>query len=163
MTGASTVRKYDPLFLTCLLLLAFYALIAFYFSFIATNSQQQFSLLAEAFNQGKLYFLDSNRFIEDSAFWNGKFYWPLSPFPAVVLMPFVYLFSLFNSFFYQGYLQLILNTWVFYLVYKLAVKQGWNSRDGFFLAFAFMFASVYQILAIMSWSWYFVQVLCTLL
>lgn len=157
-------KKHDaPLFIACLLLLTFYTLIAFYFSYIATNTQQQYSLLAESFIRGRLYFLSSLGLIEDAAFWKGQFYWPLGPLPSVVLVPFVFFLSLFNIFFYQGYMQFVLNGWIFYFAYKLAIKLGWKTSDAFFLAFGFMFASVYQMLSIMSWSWYFVQVLCTLI
>jgi hypothetical protein len=159
----SFLKKYDPIFLTSLVLLSFYILVAFYLSFFGNLAEQQFSQLSSSFLKGKLYFLDTSKMIEDAVLWNGRFYWPLGPFPSILLMPFVLVFQTFRGFFYQGYLQFVLNIVIFLQVQKLASKLGWNKVDSYFLAFGFMFASVYQFMVFMSWSWYFVQVICTFL
>lgn len=61
-------------------------LFAVVFGFNLTVSvDQQFSYLAESFLQGKTYFLASPAFGYDTVFFQGKYYWPLGPFPAVLL------------------------------------------------------------------------------
>jgi hypothetical protein len=163
MSIVKIIKKYDPLYIASLIFLFFFLLVSIFIFYWTPDHEQQFSLLAQSFVHGKLYFLDNSQIIEDAVLWDNRFYWPLGPFPSVLLMPFVYIFSFFNSFFYQGYIQLILNFAIFIMAKKLAMKLGWKDRDAYFLAFGFMFASVYQLLVFMSWSWYFVQVVCTFL
>lgn len=123
------------------------------------KGEQQFSYLAESFLQGKLYFLESPGTWLDTVYYQGHYFWPLGPFPSVALMPLVYLFGLFHRFFYQGYLQFILTSGVFYLCFKLARKHRYSRDDSLFLAYGFCFASVYQVVALVPWSWYFAQVI----
>src|SRR6266850_1026830 len=86
---------------------------------LTVSADQQFSYLAESFLQGKTYFLASSTFGHDTAFFQGKYYWPLGPFPAVLLLPFVLVFRSFSLFFFQGYLQVFLVLGVFYLFFKI--------------------------------------------
>lgn len=124
---------------------------------------QHFSYLAGSFLQGKLYFIESPGGWGDTAPFQGHNFWPLGPFPAILLAPFVYIFSFFNLFFYQEYLQIFLVLLVFYLVYKIARKFTYLNTDSLFLAFAFTFASVFLGVAISSGSWYFAHVVATAL
>src|SRR3990172_6774252 len=107
------------------------------------SGDQQFSNLAYSFLQGKLYFTQTKVAVYDTALFEGKFYWPLQPFPAIILIPFVYIFSLFGKFFLQGYLQFFLVAGVFYLIYRICRKIKYSSNDSLFLAFAFCFSSVF--------------------
>lgn len=127
------------------------------------SGDQQFSYLSNSFLQGKTYFLQKPSSVSDTVLFEGKYYWPLQPFPAVILMPFVFLFSFFGKFFLQGYLQFFLAAGVFYLVYKISKKLGYLANDALFLAFAFCFSSVFLGVALWPWSWYFSQVIGTFL
>lgn len=136
--------------------------LALFFSYVlfhnfTTKGEQQFSYLAQSFLKGKLYFLEYPGTWGDAVFYKGYFYWPMGPFPAMLLAPLVYLFSLFGQLFYQGYLQFFLTLGIFYLCVRLARKFGYSKEDTTFLAFSFCFASVYQIVALQPWSWYFAQ------
>jgi len=68
--------------------------------------EQQYSFLANSFLKLKTYFIDNTIFLpkaeylSDVTFYEGKYYWPGGPFPAVILMLFVWLFGLFNLFFF---------------------------------------------------------------
>jgi len=127
------------------------------------SGDQQFSNLAYSFLQGKLYFTQTKVAVYDTALFEGKFYWPLQPFPAIILIPFVYIFSLFGKFFLQGYLQFFLVAGVFYLIYRICRKIKYSSNDSLFLAFAFCFSSVFLGVALWPWSWYYSQVVATFL
>lgn len=147
--------------LTILLIFALSA--TFVFNILVRTGDQQYSNLAQSFLQGKFYFLDGSRSWGDSVFYKGHYFWPLGPFPSILLTPFVYIFNLKNIFFYQGYLQFFLTLGVFYFCRKIAKHFGFSEKDSLFLSFAFCFATVYQQIALVSWSWYFVQAVTTLL
>lgn len=143
--------------LTCLL---FAVVVCFN---LTTSENQQFSYLAESFLQGKTYFLSPPNFGFDTVLFNGKYYWPLGPFPAVLLLPFVLVFRSFSLFFFQAYLQILLFFGVFYLFFKIARRIGYSPDDAGFLAFAFCFASAFLGAAIYSGSWYFAHVVVVFL
>lgn len=108
-------------------------------------SNQQYSLLAQSFLNGRVDLLHLNEFsgIEDTVFIDGKYYWILGPLPALLLMPFVLVASWFNVFFLQGYVHAILLLITFGLSAGLARRMGFALRDALLLAFAFCFASAY--------------------
>lgn len=147
--------------------LLIYFVLFFFFVALAFNititKEQQFSYLAQSFLQGKLYFLEQPGSWGDAVYYQGHYYWPPAPFSAVLLMPFVSLFGLFGKFFYQGYLQPFLVLSVFFLWYKLAQKFKHSLSDSLYLAFAFCFSSVFLGVAFWPWSWFFTQVVYTLL
>lgn len=123
---------------------------------------QQFSLLADSFLQGKFYFTQVySSWWHDAVTFNGYNYWPQGPLPAVILMPFVLVFKGLNLFFYQGYLQIFLNIGVYFLVYKISKKFGYNSTDSLFFAFAFSFASAFMGVSFWPTGWFFAQVVAT--
>ncbi len=130
---------------------------------LETSENQQFSYLAESFLHGKTYFLSLPNFGLDTVFFNGKYYWPLGPFPALLLLPFVFVFRLFNLFFFQGYLQVFLVAGVFYSFFLVARRLGYSRDDAGFLALAFCFASVFLGVGMFSVSWAFAQVVAVLL
>lgn len=147
-------------------ILIFFIVIFFTLTFFlnfSVKSEQQFSYLAQSFLQGKFYFLEKPGTWGDAAPFNDHYYWPLGPFPALLLMPFVYLFGLFNQFFYQGYWQFFIVLGTFYLIFKIAQKCGYSSHDSLFLSFAFTFASTFIHVAIWPWSWWFYQVIAVFL
>jgi hypothetical protein len=119
--------------------------------------------LAESFLHGKTYFLSLPNFGHDTVFLNGKYYWPLGPFPALLLLPFVFVFRLFNLFFFQGYLQVFLFAGVFYSFFLIARRLGYSRDDAGFLALAFCFASAFLGVGMYSVSWAFAQVITVLL
>jgi hypothetical protein len=133
------------------------------YSVIAGGSQQ-FSELAQAFWHGQLNFLKSiGGFGQDPVFYHGKIYWDDGPFPAIFLMPFVGLFSLFHVFFYQGYIQWLLVIGILYFIFRLAKILHYSTEDSIILTLGFTLGSVFIGVGSISSSWLFAQVLTTFL
>lgn len=124
---------------------------------ITIRHEQQMVFIANSFLHGKLYFIDMQASWLDSVLYKDHIYWPLGPAPSVILMPFVAVFNLLQIMFYQSYLQLILTALIFYMAWWLAKKYKYSRDDGLWLAFAFCYASVYMMVAFVSWSPYFTQ------
>lgn len=146
------------------LFLAFF-LIIFSNNFSKANNQQ-FSDLANSFLHRQLYFLDSssyNREVADSVFFNGHYYWPLGPLPALILMPLVGLGNTWHGYFYQGYLNFFLVILIAYLVFRLARRVKFSAVDSSYLSAAFVFSSMFLGVALISSSWYFAQTITVLL
>jgi hypothetical protein len=144
--------------------------IVFFFSLIAifnltVTHNQQFSYLADAFLHGKLGFLeppgDSGWY--DTVAYNGEHYWPLGPFPAVVLIPFVFLGRLFGQLFLQGWLQLILTLGIFYSIHRIARHLNYSRYDASIWAFTFTFATAYLGVSILPWASLYAHVVVTFL
>ena len=132
------------------------------FSIIAGGSQQ-FSDLAQAFIHGHLNFLAPG---QDPVLYHGRIYWDEGPFPAILLMPFVWFLNLFHHFFYQGYLQWVLVVGTLFFIYKLARILAFSQEDSLFLSLAFALGSVFFGVSVASFNHvsYFlepVRVLCT--
>ncbi|OGM57926.1 hypothetical protein A2955_00135 [Candidatus Woesebacteria bacterium RIFCSPLOWO2_01_FULL_37_19] len=141
-------------------------LVAFFVFTITTNIKvdyaNQYLVLAQSFLNGKLYFPEGYYDV-DLVLFNSKYYWHQGPFPAVVLMPFVYLFNLFNLTFQQGYLQFFITLGIFILCYKIARYFKYSKENSKYLAFAFCFASIYQLAAFFPVSWFFGQAITVFL
>jgi len=127
------------------------------------DQNEQFSSLANSFLHFKTYFLDTSKGNMDMTFVRGHYYWPLGPFPAVLLMPFVFLSSLTGHNFYQAFLNFPIGIVVFYLVYLLAKSLNYNKTDRYYWSFAFCFVSIYTFVFVNSSSWYFSQAIATCL
>lgn len=130
---------------------------------LTISAHQQFSHLAEAFLQRQSHFLTPPELGHDTVLFQGKYYWPLGPLPAVLLLPFVLMFRSFGLFFLQGYLNFFLVFGVFFLVSRIARRIGYSPEDAHYLAFAFCFSSVFLGVAIYSQSWNFAQVVAVFL
>lgn len=145
--------------LTYIILLLFIILL---FLNLEIDLTQHFVDLARSLASGSLSFtnikVDTN--ISDYVFFNGKYYWPLGPFPAIILLPFVLVFKTF----YQGFISFPLTIVNFYLLLKIARALKVDEKRATLLALFFTFGSIYFPLASLPGSWYFAQtVACTLL
>lgn len=127
------------------------------------TENQNFYFLAQSFLNGKLSFMQPNALQwNDVAWFNNRAFWPLGPFPTVLLLPFVYLFSFIGLPFYQGYLQFFLLSAILYFVFKLARLNLFSRNDSIILSFAF-FSSAFFFLVLAPTSYYFAQVIVVLL
>jgi hypothetical protein len=125
---------------------------------------QQFSELAKAFLHGQTNFLHPiGDYGQDPIFYHGKIFWGEGPLPAVVLMPFVALFSLFHLFFYQGDIEWIFILGVLFFVYRLARIFKYNEEDSLTMTLAFALGTVFIGILTVSSSWFFAQVITTFL
>jgi hypothetical protein len=128
------------------------------------RTEQQFAFLARSFLHGDLAFQEvpGNSWADTSPY-DERYYWPLGPLPAVVLIPFEFAATAFGSFFYQGWLQPLLVFTLLAIVYRIARVEGYGALDSAYLAFGFAFATAFLGVAMLPWSWYFSQVItCTL-
>ncbi|KKQ83983.1 MAG: hypothetical protein UT08_C0025G0004 [Candidatus Woesebacteria bacterium GW2011_GWB1_38_8] len=131
---------------------------------LETRDFQQFVYLARSFNQGKLYFIQlGDALWHDTVFFNANYYWPLGPFPAILISPFVFLFDNLKISFYQSFVQIPLVIAIYFLVFKMARRLTYSFNNSLFMAFAFCFASVFMGVAFTSSSWYFAHVVTVFL
>lgn len=128
-----------------------------------SGDYQEFSYLAKSFLRGSLSFTEQPGSWHDTSLFQGKYFWPLGPFPALVLVPFVYLFGLFDIFFLQGYLQIFLILGTGYFCFCVARKLGFGDTDALWFSFAFLFASQFIGVAAIPYSWYFAHVVTVFL
>src|SRR3989344_2127450 len=84
---------------------------------ITTDTHQQFVFLADSFLHGTTSFREVPGSFTDIASFNGKLYWSAGPFPATLLMPFVFIFG---TKMMQGYLQFLLVILNIFLIYRMA-------------------------------------------
>ncbi len=140
-----------------------FIVVSFMINFCSRGMDQQHVYLARALLNGKFYFTDTLYSWYDTSLFNGRHYWPLGAFPAVTLMPFVYLFGKINIFFYQGYLNFFLIIGVILLIYKIAAKIGFKKNLRLFWAVTFCFGSVFIGVALWPSSWFFSQTLTVFL
>ena len=121
--------------------------------------EQQYVRLAEAFLSGKLDLLiELPAHVHDTAFYGGRYYWPLGPFPALVLTPFVVICRWIGVEFYQAYASVPLSLWTSWLIFRIALKCGRSKVESAWLVLAFCGASSYPSVAAISMSWPFAQV-----
>ena len=131
---------------------------------VVVGGAQQFSLLAKAFLHGQLNFMHPiGGKGYDPIIFKGKIYWGEGPFPAILLMPFVAVASLFHTFFYQGYLECALIAGIIFFIYSLAKNLKFSLRDRIILILAYTLGSVFIGVASFSSSWLFAQILTTFL
>lgn len=131
--------------------------------FTQSYGEQQFSYLSKSFLNGRLDLNNYPYSNDDLAIYNGNKFWPLGPFPAIVISPLVFLASFLNTIFLHKYIHWIFVLGVFYLTYKISVKLGYNKKDSLMWALAFNLGSVFIGVSFIPWSWYFAQVICTFL
>ena len=132
---------------------------------LSINGAEHFASLARSFAHGELNFREPpDGTWADTTPHEGKYYWPLGPLPALVLLPFTFLTEAVGTTFYQGYLQPFLVGALLALVFVCARRVGYAPDDSGYLAFGFTFATACLGVALWPWSWYFSQILtCVLL
>lgn len=94
---------------------------------------------------------------------DGRAYWPLGIFPAIVVLPFVIISELLSVPIYQGYLLPFITLWVFGLAVSLALKWKYKLTDSLLLGALFCLGSGYILLAFEPSTWYFNQAIGVLL
>lgn len=139
-------------------LLLAYLFIPFLVINLVINTDQQFTLLAHSFLKGNLDLDFAKYTANDLSFYNGKYYFPLGPFPAFLLVPFVFIFG---TSFLQGFIQFPLNILNFALTYKISRKLRLSENKSWLLSLFFVFGSIYSPVAAIPSSWYFAQILTT--
>ena len=131
---------------------------------LRVHTEQQFAFLAGSFLHGNLAFSEPpGGTWADTTPHQDKHYWPLGPFPTVLLMPFQFAASFGGGFFYQGYLQIVLVGLLLLLVFGVSRRTGFDAEDAAYLAFGFAFSTAFLGVAFWPWSWYFSHVITCVL
>ena len=99
----SQLHRFQPaervLLVGCVALLG---LVVMFGSLLLVRHEQQYVRLAESFLSGNLHLLvELPEHLHDTALYGGRYYWPLGPFPAVLLMPVVLVCRWIGVEFYQ--------------------------------------------------------------
>ena len=140
--------------LFCLFVVGLLLLISFnLFSFFG---EQHFVLLAKSLLRGEAS-LGKGIVTTDGSYFNGFTFWPQGILPAILLTPFVSL----STSLHQGHLQFILNIVNLVLLYKIAMRLTKRRFTALWLAFAYVFSTVYLVVGLIPWSWWYAQIVAT--
>ena len=139
--------------------LVFFCFLATFTYNTKTTDHQQFVYLADAFLHGQLHFRELPGSYTDLSWYQGKFYMASGPFPVIILTPFVFLWG---TNFLQGYIHFLLTALNFYLLFTIALRLGIKRKiDALWLAFAYLFGTMYLGVALTANSLRFAQVIAT--
>ena len=124
---------------------------------------QHFAWLAESFWRGRLDIIPErlSAGIIDAALTAGRFYWPLGPLPAILMMPLVP----FLGGDAQPIAQIMFSAAIAWLAFVLARRTGFSRDDAVWLGFLFCFGSAAIGAISMNGPWYVgetVAMLCLL-
>lgn len=115
--------------------------------------------LANAFVHGRL---DFPQYLHDSVIFKGKYYWPLGPLPAILLVP----QALFSTVSNQSIPSATMHTAgvvvIFLLLFFLARAKHFSRHDAAWCALAFCGASLFIGVAMFPVSWYTAHVVTVL-
>lgn len=115
--------------------------------------------LAKSFLDGHLYITDPDHMF-DTAEFNGFKYWPLGPFPALLITPFILLI---DNYFIEDYLSFFITIITFIIIIKLSRNIGFNRKDSMYWALAFCVSTTYFFTSLVPNGWYFAHTVNSLL
>ena len=120
------------------------------------------NFLAEQFNTGKLY-LENPTYTHDLTFYNGNWYVPMPPLPAILMMPLTYLIGAKNiSTSYLSMFFSAINGVLMFSILKQLNKRKWIdiSIGGIFiLVTIFLFGTPHLWVGISGRAWFVSQIL----
>lgn len=138
-------------------LIFIYSFFGFILFFNLISQDEHYWYLAKSFLHGKIFFVEIPNYLGDTVYFNNHYYWPLGPFPAILMIPLAFISNSIPILIHQGFLHFLFTLVTFWLSFKIAKKFNYTNSDAKTLAFAFCFASVYLFIAFFSWSSSFAQ------
>ncbi|OGD83381.1 hypothetical protein A2165_03520 [Candidatus Curtissbacteria bacterium RBG_13_40_7] len=145
--------------------LLFYLLSLFFITFFSTNLFSSYAFIFGAYNDyvylanslihGNLSLENLPYSLIDISIYKGRYFWPLGPFPSILITPFVFIFGLA---FKEWILKFLLTILSFLIVIKISKAKKLSAAKSYALAFFFIFGSVYTPIAALAISSYFSQV-----
>jgi len=142
-----------------------YAHFAALIGWVGKTKYSFFDLLAESFLQGQLY-IENPPYTHDLTLYKGKWYAPMPPLPAVLLMPLAYLVGATNiSTSYLSMVASAFNGVLLFLILKELNARKWISLSTcgiFILVILFLFGTPHLWMGISGRGWYFSQILTLL-
>lgn len=118
--------------------------------------QTHFVDLAASFLRGHLYVDSFERLFDDVAVYNNHTYIYYGPVPALLFIPFVFVFG---RNFPQEILSPIIGLINFILIYRICRKNNIQPHNSLWLSTFFIFATVYLMLSLTAITSYFVQII----
>ena len=152
------LAKYESYFLFGLTLSLF--LFTFLVSFIVV-SDNEFPELAWSFIHGQTYFLTDSLVNPDIINFNSHLYWHMPPFPAIILMPLIFLL--------QGPLDQSFVTFTFNLALAILIyffvrkKFNFSKTNSLWLIILYLFSSIYVSSTYIIGPYWYAQTIVTLL
>ncbi|MBC8334268.1 MAG: hypothetical protein ISR59_03625 [Anaerolineales bacterium] len=139
-----------------------YAHFAALIGWVGKTKYSFFDLLAEQFTKGKLY-IENPPYTHDLTLYKGKWYAPMPPLPAILLMPLAYLVGAANiSTSYLSMVASAINGVLLFLILKELNTRKWislSTRSVFMLVILFLFGTPHLWMGISGRGWYFSQIL----
>ena len=162
------MARLDTIFACAILLVATFVLYfhtAVLIGWINKTVYSFWDLLAGQFIQGKLY-LENPPYTHDLTFYNGRWYVPMPPLPAILLMPVAYWFGAENiSTSYLSMLLSAINGVLVLLILKQLTHRKWielSAYGMFWLVVVFLFGTPHLWVGISGRGWYVSQILTVL-
>lgn len=127
-----------------------------------TPAKSYWHLLADAFFRGELFLADPDT-THDLTFYNGHWFVPNPPLPAIIMMPLIKIFGLwtFNTTLFSTWVGAI-NTGLIFLIFRKASQKGLipDNRSGIlWLTVVFAIGTNHWWLSILGQMWFVSQVL----
>jgi len=142
-----------------------YAHFAALIGWVGKTKYSFFDLLAGQFIEGKLY-IENPPYTHDLTLYKGKWYAPMPPLPAILLMPLAYLVGAANiSTSYLSMVASAINGVLLFLILKELNARKWislSTRSIFILVTLFLFGTPHLWMGISGRGWYFSQILTLL-
>jgi len=162
------MARLDTIFACIILLVATFVLYfhtAVLIGWINKTTYTFWDLLAGQFLQGKLY-LENPQNTHDLTLYNGQWYVPMPPLPAILLIPVAYWFGAENiSTSYLSMFFSAINGVLLLLILKQLAHRKWIKLSGqgmFWLVVAFLFGTPHLWVGISGRGWYVSQILTVL-
>ncbi len=130
---------------------------------LSTADRAHYVWLADAFAHGRLYVSAAalrQLTALDFAVADGRYFWPLGPLPAILLLPFVRLFGPLSQL--QSLLQALVSVLVVMAAWRLAVRVSARPSEAPWFTLLFCAGSVMIGLLVVSGSYFLAQSLATL-
>jgi 4-amino-4-deoxy-L-arabinose transferase-like glycosyltransferase len=143
------VQKYS------VLILFLFTFSVFFLSSPGETPYNYFTRLADSFINGKYWLDTSLPWLNELVPYNGKFFVPYPPMPAIVFMPFIFLFG--NSF-PQQYLAHLLGAGISVIFYLLAKKLYKKTTTAIWISLLAGLGNIIWFLSAVGSSWYLGQV-----
>src|SRR3989304_4055883 len=114
-----------------------------------------FVLLADAFNHGRLYLTQNPSWLNELVPIDGKYYVVYPPMPAILLMPYVYLFAEKAS---QTMFSILLGSLNVVLVYLLCKRLNFSIKTSLLVTFSFAFGTNHWYLSSVGSAWFIAHI-----
>ncbi len=123
-----------------------------------------FMYLADSLVRGHLWLNDlpgRQVIYNDLSFYNGHYYLPFGPVPALLYLPIIWMTNNFDIWSWQVYSGLVINMVNILLIYKLARTFKLSENQALWLIFAYTFATAFVAIFIFPWNSYLSHKLVT--